>query len=103
MKRRAPKLSLSRFQPLTAMATAKINELIAAGAKLTLVEHTRVQLQRMESVAIVDEWGGCRGLRRRVLDRSRGAQYGELEWFACFIHAAATEIAASNNRFREPN
>lgn len=57
MKRGMPNLNLSRFEPLSAVATAKINELIAAGAKLTLVERTRVQLRRLESLATVDAWG----------------------------------------------
>jgi hypothetical protein len=57
MQRGVPKLNLSRFEPLSGVATSKINDLIAAGAKLTLVERTRVQMRRMESLVTVDEWG----------------------------------------------
>lgn len=68
MKKAAKQLNLSRFEPVTAAATSKIQELIRVGAKLIAVERGFVRLRRMDSVATVD---GCGRVTWEAAPRGR--------------------------------
>jgi hypothetical protein len=53
----ARRADLSRFTPMTQVARAKVDSLIAAGAQVLAVQPAKVVLRRQESVATVDDWG----------------------------------------------
>jgi hypothetical protein len=52
-----PKHDLSRFNPTTPSAVAKVQEFLAAGAVITAVKRECVLLRRQESVATIDACG----------------------------------------------
>lgn len=48
---------LKKFEPMTHLATTKINELVKREGKIIQETATFVEIQRLSSIAKVDQWG----------------------------------------------
>jgi len=46
-----------KFEPMTAIATTKIDEIVKRQGKIIQETRTFIEVQRMSSIAKIDQWG----------------------------------------------
>ncbi len=52
-----PEKKYKKFEPMTQTATSKIDEIVKREGKVILETRTFVEIQRLGSIAKVDQWG----------------------------------------------